>query len=68
MKVVCAPIDWAFGPEHSADLEVVLFSHADRPERGAAGARIIRVLNKAKLRPNPRALGSSFPSAVSDSG
>ena len=55
MKVVCAPIDWAFGPEHSADLEVVLFSHADRPTRGAAGASIIEALNEAMLLPNPRA-------------
>ena len=55
MKVVCAPIDRSFGPEHSADLEVVLFSHADRPERGAVGAGIISALRRGKLRPDPRA-------------
>lgn len=55
MNVVCAPVDWSFGPHHSADLEVVLFSHADRPDRGAAGARIIRAVKRAKLCPDPRA-------------
>ena len=55
MKVVCAPVDWSFGPDYSADLEVVLFSHADLPERGAAGAGIIRVVKRAKLRADPRA-------------
>lgn len=55
MKVVCAPDDWPSGPDRSADLEVVLFSHADRPDRGAAGAGIIREVRKARLHPDPRA-------------
>lgn len=55
MNVVCAPVDWSFGPHRPADLEVVLFSHADRPDRGAAGASIIRAVKKAKLLPDPRA-------------
>lgn len=60
MKVICAPVDGSFGPEHSADLEVVLYSYADRPERGSAGASIIGVLKSAKLRPD-HTLGISFP-------
>lgn len=54
MNVVCAPLEGAFNPG-GADLEIVLYAHADRPARGAAGANIIPVIKKAGLSPAPRA-------------
>ena len=54
MRVVCAPISAGFSGT-AADLEIVLFSHADRSRRGAAGANIIDIVRRAKLRPTPRA-------------
>jgi len=52
MKVVCAPLKGPFG--RGADLEVVLFSRADRPMRGAAGANILEVIRKSNLEVAPR--------------
>lgn len=37
MRIVCAPLMHDFDCQASADLEVVLYSHADRKTRGAAG-------------------------------
>jgi 7-cyano-7-deazaguanine synthase in queuosine biosynthesis len=55
MKVICAPLGWDFNASPNADLQIVLFAQADEPDRGAAGASILRVIKKAKLRPDPRA-------------
>lgn len=55
MNVVCAPADWDFGSRDAADLEVVLYSHADQADRGAAGATILHIIEKANLHPDPRA-------------
>lgn len=54
MKVLCAPAGWRLGAR-SGDLEVVLYSHADQPARGAAGASILHVIKRARLDPDPRA-------------
>ena len=55
MKIVCAPLERGFGKGASADLEIVLFGHADRQDRGAAGASIKDVFRRSKLQPNARA-------------
>jgi 7-cyano-7-deazaguanine synthase in queuosine biosynthesis len=55
MKLVCAPMNWDFNAAQDADLQIVLFAHADEPDRGAAGANILRVIKKAKLAPDLRA-------------
>lgn len=55
MRVVCAPLNRGFDIGASADLEIVLYSHADRLSRAAAGANIVNVIRRAKLRPMPRA-------------
>jgi 7-cyano-7-deazaguanine synthase in queuosine biosynthesis len=55
MRVACAPLDGKFSQSAAADLEVVLYSHADRPSRGAAGANIVDIIRRAKLRPASRA-------------
>lgn len=54
MNVVCAPLKRAFTPG-GADLEVMLYTHPDRPGRGAAGANIIPLVTRAGLQPAPRA-------------
>ncbi|WP_028033967.1 Qat anti-phage system QueC-like protein QatC [Chelativorans sp. J32] len=55
MRLVCAPLNGGFGAGAAADLEVVLFSHADRPTRAAAGANVVDIIRRAKLRPATRA-------------
>jgi 7-cyano-7-deazaguanine synthase in queuosine biosynthesis len=55
MRVVCAPLSRGFGRRASGDLEVVLYGHADRPTRGAAGSGIIDRVRRLKLQPAPRA-------------
>jgi 7-cyano-7-deazaguanine synthase in queuosine biosynthesis len=55
MKVICAPMGWDFPATQNVDLQIVLFAHADEPDRGAAGASILRGIKNAKLRPEPRA-------------
>lgn len=55
MRVVCAPLNTGFGTGEAADLEIVLYSHADRSSRGAAGANIVDIIRRSKLRPAPRA-------------
>ncbi len=54
MNVVCAPLG-AKANLGGADLEVVLFAHADRPGRGAACANIIPLVARAGRHPAPRA-------------
>jgi 7-cyano-7-deazaguanine synthase in queuosine biosynthesis len=44
-----------FSARTDADLEIVLFAHADRPARGGAGANIPQIVHRAKLRPELRA-------------
>jgi hypothetical protein len=53
MKVVCTPEECRLG--NHGDLKIVLYSHADRPDRGAAGASILSTVAKTKLSPDPRA-------------
>jgi 7-cyano-7-deazaguanine synthase in queuosine biosynthesis len=55
MRVVCAPLSAGFDAASQADLEIVLFSHADSSSRGAAGANIVDVIRRAKLQPVSRA-------------
>ena len=55
MNVVCAPAGWDFGAQGNADVEVILYSHADRAGRGSAGASILRAIHRAKLDPDPHA-------------
>lgn len=48
MKLICAPKDFPF--QGGADaLDVMLYSNADRPTRGSAGAAIIEDIQKSKL-------------------
>lgn len=55
MNVMCASADWDFGAQTAADLEVILYSHANTPKRGAVGASILYAVRRAKLDPDPRA-------------
>ena len=55
MKVVCAPLAHGFGRRASGDLEIVLYSQADRQTRGGAGSGITDVIRRLKLQPSARA-------------
>lgn len=55
MRVACSPRNGSFGTGPAADLEIVLYSHSDRPARGAAGAGIVNVIQRAGLQPVPLA-------------
>jgi hypothetical protein len=55
MKVVCAPINLGFKTEAPGDLNVVLYGHADTPQRGGIGANIRDIVRRADLRPAARA-------------
>ena len=55
MRLTCAPLAHGFGPRASSDLEIVLYSQADRETRGAAGSGITHVIRRLKLQPAPRA-------------
>jgi 7-cyano-7-deazaguanine synthase in queuosine biosynthesis len=55
MKIKCAPLDLKFKTGTPAELDVVLYRHADKPNRGAAGANIREALNRLKLKAAPRA-------------
>jgi len=55
MRLVCAPLTHGFGRRASGDLQIVLYGHADRQTRGAAGSGITDVVRRLKLQPVPRA-------------
>jgi hypothetical protein len=55
MRVICAPPARGFGRRSAGDLEIVLYSHADREARGAVGSGVPEVIRRLKLRPAPRA-------------
>jgi len=55
MRVVCAPLTRGFHHMASGDLEVVLYSPADRVTRGTAGSGITGMIRRLKLQPAPRA-------------
>src|SRR5450759_4140297 len=55
MKIKCAPLDLKSKTGTPAELDVVLYTHADKPKRGAAGANIREALNRLKLKAAPRA-------------
>jgi len=55
MKLVCAPIDLGFKTDVPSDLNVVLYGHADTPQRGGIGANIRDIIRRAELRPAARA-------------
>lgn len=55
MIVACAPLDGQFDADIGADVGIALYSQADRPGRGAAGANIVPAIARAKLLPDPRA-------------
>lgn len=55
MRVVCAPLTHGFGRRASGDLQIVLYSQADREIRGAAGSGITGFMRRLKLQPAPRA-------------
>jgi 7-cyano-7-deazaguanine synthase in queuosine biosynthesis len=55
MRVVSAPLTHGFGRRASNDLEIVLYSQADRETRGAAGSGITDVIRRLKPKPDPRA-------------
>ena len=43
MRLVCAPLDFDFDEAGPADLQVVLYGHADQEDRGEVGANILEV-------------------------
>lgn len=55
MKVVCGPLKHGFGRRGADDLEIILYSQADRETRGAAGSGILEAIRRQKLQPAPRA-------------
>jgi len=55
MRVVCAPLTHGFGRRASGDLQIVLYSQADRETRGAAGSGIMSVVRRLNLQSIPRA-------------
>ncbi len=55
MRVICSPLKGGFGRRQSGDLEIVLYSQADRESRGAAGSGIVEQIRRLKLNPAPRA-------------
>jgi 7-cyano-7-deazaguanine synthase in queuosine biosynthesis len=54
MKLVCAPKDYAFAAAGDA-VEVILYDHADRQTRGAAGAAVKDEIVREKLHAATRA-------------
>jgi hypothetical protein len=55
MRLLCAPLNYDFGKSGPVDLEVVLYAHADRQDRGAVGGNLLRAINRLKLKPAARA-------------
>lgn len=55
MKLVCAPLDYDFDGAGKSDLEVILYAHADRKDRGGVGGSLRSVISRLKLKPSPRA-------------
>jgi len=55
MKLTCAPLDYDFERAGSSDLEVVLYAHADRKDRGGVGGNLRAVISRLNLKPAPRA-------------
>jgi 7-cyano-7-deazaguanine synthase in queuosine biosynthesis len=55
MKIICAPKDHDFAADASADLEVVLYGHADDIEQGSAGGTARNIIQRRKLKPAARA-------------
>lgn len=55
-KIVAAPLDFGFDDgAGAADLEVILYGHADVPGRAGIGSRIPDIIRRRKWRPNNRA-------------
>lgn len=55
MKLICAPLDYDFDGAGDSDLEVILYAHADRKDRGGVGGNLRSVISRLKLKPAPRA-------------
>jgi hypothetical protein len=55
MKLLCAPLDFDFAGAAEADLEVILYAHADQKTRAGVGGSIRSVIDRRKLKPAPRA-------------
>jgi hypothetical protein len=53
MRVVCTPLTQGFGRRAAGDLEIVLYSQADRMTRGGVGSGIADVIRRLKLQPEP---------------
>ena len=54
MKIICALSDHKFKSSKDT-LDVVLYTRADRPTRGSAGAALKEEIARSKLHPSPRA-------------
>lgn len=55
MKLICAPLGYDFAGAGDFDLEVVLYAHADRKDRGGIGGNLRTVIKRLNLKPSPRA-------------
>lgn len=55
MKIVAAPLDFGFDEHPRADLEIILYSHADQADRSGIGIHIPEVFKRLKFRPVNRA-------------
>jgi len=55
MRVVCAPLTHGFGRRAPGDLQIALYSQADRETRGSAGSGITDVIRRLRQQPAPRA-------------
>ena len=55
MRIICAPQNFEFGAAAPFDLKVLLYCHAERPDTGAVGKTALDMIQRRKLRPDPRA-------------
>lgn len=55
MRIVCAPEDYKLAAPAGADLNVLLYGHADGPDTAAVGATARHIIQHRKLEPAARA-------------
>jgi hypothetical protein len=53
MKIACAPLDYDFERFGISDLEVILYGHADRKDRGGVGGNLRSIVSRLKMKPSP---------------
>ncbi len=71
MRLVCAPLTRGFGRRRPGNLQIILYSQADRETRGAVGSGITDAIRRLKLQPTPRAwdlLSTALAVIAADTG